>query len=271
MIVAEPEERAVDVVAPARAMRSTTGGPAQDRHHSPFVRPATTSAIVVERRRARRGRFRRTRRPRRRRRLPCSRTDRPATGEPDTADVGSRRRRAARDPTHRPAPGSARWRRRRDRTQSAACSRTRADRDRRSGSSVPVARASASACWRASPSSSPMRAAKPNRNARRQRCVAAASPPAQAGHLRRGLQVERLVEHERGVEVGLEAGEQRRRPVRSRLPDELAVVGRGDGAEQGQPGAHVGATADRHATQAEAVAVGVARRRAATGRCGGRR
>ena len=55
----------------------------------------------------------------------------------------------------------------------AAYALTCAARAGRSGSADPVVRTSCSAWRRASASSSPMRAAYPNRNARRQRCVAA--------------------------------------------------------------------------------------------------
>ena len=65
------------------------------------------------------------------------------------------------------------------------------------------------------------------------------------------------MEHERGVEVGLEAGEQRGRAVGPRLPDELAVVGRGDGAEQRQSRPDVRAAADRYPSQAQPLAIGV--------------
>ena len=75
--------------------------------------------------------------------------------------------------------------------------------------------------------------------------------PPDGGHACRGLEVQRLVEHGRGVEVVVEPGEEGDRALRSGLPDELAVVDRGDRAEQRQPPAHVGPSPDRQPAYGE--------------------
>jgi hypothetical protein len=68
--------------------------------------------------------------------------------------------------------------------------------------------------------------------------------------------VQGLEQHHRHGEVRREPGEDAGGPVRTGAPDDLAVVRGGDGAEQGEPGAHVGAAADGHLTQRDDVTVG---------------
>ena len=103
--------------------------------------------------------------------------------------------------------------------------------------------------------------------------ASAASPPASARRTaairRRRLQVQRLVEHDRGVEVRREAGEHADGTVGPGTPHDLAVVGRGDGAEQRQAGPDVGAAPDRHLAERQRLAA--RRRPAGPRRCDGRR
>ncbi len=83
--------------------------------------------------------------------------------------------------------------------------------------------------------------------------------PADRGHLGGRLEVQRLVQHDDGVEVGREPSEQGGGAVGPRLPHELGVVRAGDRLEQGEPGSDVGAAADRDAANPELVGIAVVR------------
>ena len=112
---------------------------------------------------------------------------------------------------------------------------------RRSGARRQRSPGDAAAWARASASCSATRVAKPNRNDRRHRCVAAGVRDRNARHLARRLDVQRRVQHLGDVEVGLVSGDHRRRARRASLEHDLAVVMTGNGIEEGEAGTDVGA------------------------------